>query len=270
MEERLDAITDLLRAVSDRLTIVEGKVKGEGKTVKKSDDTEKVTTVSDTVHNNQPAGQAIGDSPNSVDYIVPAVAAAADIQKEFESVRDSVAKITLPPWLKVHDSQAGIKQENKQALKILSKSARYTETGLKLLSSFHKDEDTNTFVLTEEDIGALYTTLSAESYYLQSEYSNIVVKSSFDDETSKIFQSLENNTAAFSGQALQNVRIAAELAAISGRTQTRYNRGSSSGLPHTGGRFPPRNRYFSGFTRTSGFPRRPYRGDGGFRDGFRE
>lgn len=177
------------------------------------------------------------------------------------SIRDSVAKITLPPWLKVHDTQTGIKQENKPALKILSKSARYTETGLKLLSTFQKSEN-NTFILTEEDIGALYTTLTAESYYLQSEYSNIVVKSSFDDETSRIFQSLENNTTAFSRQSLQNVRIAAELASISGRTQQ-----ASRPRASRGGRFMQRGRSFSNFTRPNNFPRRPY-GYGGYRDDY--
>ena len=115
-----------------------------------------------------------------------------DIHKEFESIKESVSRIALPPWLKIHDTQVGIKQEHKAALKILSKCARFTETGLKLISTFAKEEN-GTFSLSKEDIGALYTTLTAQAYYLQAEYSSLVVKSSFEDETSRLYKSLENN-----------------------------------------------------------------------------
>ena len=190
MEERLAEITDLLKAINTRLNIVEDQINaddnrtqetsivtnsGEGQNRSTQANEQEIGGVSNNFNNvdqNRSTQlldeQETGSVPNTLNNVVPVGAAAAsDVQKEFESIRDSVAKITLPPWLKVHDTQTGIKQENKPALKILSKSARYTETGLKLLSTFQKSEN-NTFILTEEDIGALYTTLPAESYYLQS------------------------------------------------------------------------------------------------------
>lgn len=83
-----------------------------------------------------------------------------DIHKEFESIKESVSRIAMPHWLKIHDTQVGIKQEHKAALKIISKCARFTETGLKLISIFAKEEN-GTFKLSEEYIGALCTTLAA-------------------------------------------------------------------------------------------------------------
>ena len=124
-----------------------------------------------------------------------------------------MSKIILPPYLKVSDSPAGVKQEHKYALRILSKSARFSETVLKLLSTFRKTNDT--YHLIEEEINALFITLSASTHYLQAEYAKIVVKRSFDEETSRLFNNLENNTAAFNNQSLQNIRIAAELAVVS-------------------------------------------------------
>ena len=96
-----------------------------------------------------------------------------------------MSKIILPPYLKVSDSSAGVKQEHKYALRILSKSARFSETVLKLLSTFRKTNDT--YHLIEEEINALFITLSASTHYLQAEYAKIVVKRSFDEETSRLF-----------------------------------------------------------------------------------
>ena len=60
--------------------------------------------------------------------------AALEIGLEFERVKNRVQRIQLLPSLKVLDSQAGLKQECKRMLKVMSKCARFAETGLKLLS----------------------------------------------------------------------------------------------------------------------------------------
>ena len=58
---------------------------------------------------------------------------AADIQADLDRIRDSLLRTPAPNGFKVHDSQVGIKQEAKGALKILSKCARNGETALKML-----------------------------------------------------------------------------------------------------------------------------------------
>ena len=108
-------------------------------------------------------------------------------------IKDWLFKVTLPSNLKVQDSSAGIKQENKLALKILSKSARFTEVSLKQISVISaRQEENGTFVLSEEDVSSLFTIAAAQIQFLQSEYASLVVKNTFDDETSRLFKSFEN------------------------------------------------------------------------------
>ena len=52
----------------------------------------------------------------------------------FDQIKEKYSRHSLPPHLRVHDPAAGIRSECKPALKILSKSARYAETALKILS----------------------------------------------------------------------------------------------------------------------------------------
>ena len=157
----------------------------------------------------------------------------------------------------MNDSATGIKAESKPTLKVLSKAVRYTETGLQLLSTFKKTDD-GTYVVSDNEIGALYTILSAESQFLQSEYAQLVVKGSFDDETARLFRNLESNNAVFTDQALRNDRIAAELAAVSCRPTNRQGRGQR-GQRFNIGHSPWRGRgaYFNQVQRSASFPRQP-------------
>ena len=72
-------------------------------------------------------------------------------------------------------------------------------------------------------------------HFLQNEYTSLVVKSTFYDDTAKIFRQLENNLSTFSESALRIIRVAAELSTLSGpRSRNRwekYNtRGRSAGF----------------------------------------
>ena len=148
-----------------------------------------------------------------------------DIQKKFDSLKDSLAKIQLPPECKVNESQQGIKSDCKPPLKIITKTARFAETGLKLISQLNtQNPDSELYTLTATDIEKLYIIFQAQINYLQSEYSGLVVRSTFDEETSRLFRAFQNNSQAFSERSLNNVRLAAELTSIS----SRHSRGSSS------------------------------------------
>lgn len=178
--------------------------------------------------------------------------ALVDVHRDFESLRDSHSRVTLPSHLKVNDSTRGIKNEFKPTLNILSKCARYAETGLKVLGS-NPAPDT-------ELLEKLFTVLSAQISFLQAEYSNLVVRSTFNEETSRLFRSFENNTGAFSQTALNNVRIAAELASYTNQTsQQRQSSRSNRGRPNSfynyrgRGRFNTSSFNFSGRDRSSQF-----------------
>ena len=133
-----------------------------------------------------------------------------DYLKEFDQVKDSVARITLPQHLKLVDSQTGIKAESNPTLKVISKTARIAETGFKILSSLtptttNSDTQPNSVTVSQDNFGALFTLFAAQMQFLQQEYANIVIKNTFDEETSRLFRQFENHTSAFSSSQLANV-----------------------------------------------------------------
>ena len=181
--------------------------------------------------------------------VSPGVNAAtvSDVQRDFERIRDSLIRIPVPEGLKVHDNSAGISKDQKPALKILSKCARYSETALKVLQQVKSVNES-----TDSELSCVYTCLAAQVNYLQSEFTSIVVKSTFDDDTTRVFRQFENNTAIFSDEALRNVRVAAELSALSQRSGARqrntsnYNRGfGNRGRFPRGDSFPDRDRGYN-------------------------
>ena len=169
-----------------------------------------------------------------------------DICRQFDSIRDRLGKVSIPENYKVNDSPIGIKQESKPCLKIISKTARHAETGLKVLANITSpDNETSdgSFYLTATQAQELFTVFASQSVFLQSEYAALVVRSTFNAETSRIFKQFENNSSAFTESSLRNVRIAAELSTISDRQQNHrgsYNRGQRG------------SRFFRG--RNRGFP----------------
>ena len=131
---------------------------------------------------------------------------------DFERLRDSLLRIPVPNDLKVRDSATGIKQDCKPTLKIIQKCARYAEVLLKVLSI--RDEDTET-----DSTDKVFTCAVAQINFLQAEFANLVVKSSFDENTSRLFRQFENNSSVFNEQSLNSIRVAAELSSFH-RSQT--------------------------------------------------
>ena len=145
----------------------------------------------------------------------------ADIQRDFERVRDSLQRTPVPDGYRVHDSAVGIKQECKQSLRLLSKCARYAETSLKIVNNVSVTN--NTVNISEGELNCLFTCLAAQINYLQNEFTSLVVKSTFDEETARIFKQFENNSSTFSDNSLRNIRVAAELSTLSTRQARRGN-----------------------------------------------
>ena len=73
--------------------------------------------------------------------------------RQFEQIRDRLSKLAIPDNLRVLDNASGIKQESRQALKLLSESARFAETTLKQLAIIsNRQEEGVTFILSQEDL----------------------------------------------------------------------------------------------------------------------
>lgn len=171
------------------------------------------TTVQEIPKDSGRVGIGSGPSPSRADK---SGTEFANFQREFENIRDSLTKTKLPNNLKLLESKTGIKREDQSMYNSVSKSARYTETCLKLLANF--DED-----VSATDLGQLYIVLVAHMNFLQSEYTSLIVKGQFDRETATLFKCLEKHTSTFKGESLDNLKTAAEIAAVRGRTTRKDN-----------------------------------------------
>ena len=173
---------------------------------------------------------------------------AAEVFREYEQVRDSLQRIKLPNELKLFDTQAGIKQECKGTLKVISKAGRFTETALRWVidsqaERYKADDRGENVLLPSQKIQDLFAIFTAEMNFLKEEYTALLVKSTLNEEISRLFRSLEGNKTAFSPQSLQNVRIAAELSTIQARQNSgTFTRGRGRGY---------RGRMY---TQTDGYP----------------
>jgi len=219
MEEKLSDLTEVVKKLSERLESIECKVC----------DTRTVN------HETGSSGQGPDlNNPGSEASASP----SGDIQRQFEVIRDSLNRIQLPADCKVNDSQQGIKSKCKSTLKVVAKTARFAETGLKAISCLTQDPVSGNYVIPPAELDRLYVIFQAQVNYLQAEYSGLVVRSTFDEETGRLFRSFQNNAQAFSDRSLQNVRLAAELASLSARTRGSSNRGQRANYSYASQRRP--------------------------------
>lgn len=143
----LESIETLLQTLTDRLSAVE----------------ERLTTI--PVQDSEVTPEQEG-SPGDIQAVSSGHPQDIDHQGEFNAIRDSVQAIRLPSDLKLNDNRAGIKRVDQPLANVVSKSAKFVETSLKLLSSVDGRQ------VSQEDIHKLYSVLVAHIRFLQAEQSS--------------------------------------------------------------------------------------------------
>ena len=88
-------------------------------------------------------------------------------------------------------------------LQVVQKCAKYQETLMKLLS---------TCEVSDATFSNITTVVLAQLRFLQEEYTGLIVSNQFDDGTAKLFQTLQQNPAAFTPTALENLQRAVTIA----------------------------------------------------------
>ena len=261
MDEKLDTLITKFAALEARITAIENEVtrapahqpaEPEASPVSHSQGPARVENTEESTFLSASPQNQLTQLPN-------------DVCRQFDSIRDRLIKTTLPEMYRVNDSPVGIKQELKPCLKVISKTARHAETGLKLLAGItapDNETEDGSFHMSAAQAQDLMTIFTSQTAFLQSEYSSLVVKSTFNAETSRIFRQFENNSSAFSESALRNVRLAAELSAIADRQQPRSHFRGQRGGGGAGRFFRGRQRGQNqrgnwGFTTANEIPTRP-------------
>ena len=93
--------------------------------------------------------------------------------------------------------------------------------------------------LSAEAVQEIAVAGSAQQRFLQGEYANLLVNSSFDSQTAKLFRQLQKNTSSFPPAAIANLQTAATISAAANF--------HGRGLGTARGRFTGRGRYGSSF-----------------------
>ena len=139
--------------------------------------------------------------------------ASRDIQGEFATIRDALQRVKIPPDLRLNDSnKQGIRRQDHVVANILIRNARYTETIFKLLSQCTlSTPDIQTEV--RDCLDAIFTVCLADIRYLQEEYAALIVQSTFDQVTTRMFKSLQKNNSALSPGQIKILQSAASISA---------------------------------------------------------
>ena len=124
------------------------------------------------------------------------------LKEEFESIKDGTQRIHLPAGLKLSDSRQGLKRECQQTFNVVQKCGQFTEVALKILSTLPKDD------IAVRD---LVVTCAAQIKYLSDEQCALLVQGNYSENTSRIFRTLQRNTAFADSENVSTLRTAAEF-----------------------------------------------------------
>jgi hypothetical protein len=190
--------------------------------------------------------------PSPVNDVTPTPhPSPADVGADFHRIRNSVQSVRLPHELSLHDSRQGIKRDDLPLYNLLVKSARFTETALKVLANNGGSTAANSEESSQQNVFTdLFTVLYAHMQFIQEEYAALVVQSSFDPTVSRFFRSLQRNSG-FSAEAMDNLRSAASIASVYRPQQQRGNRGGQRF-----NRYEGRRDGFQTYQAARGFPSR--------------
>ena len=153
------------------------------------------------------------------------------VQDTYLSIQKAYAHIKLHQDLVFPSDKTGIKREDQPTRSLIQNAAKYVETLLQILI------DLDVTRVTEQTIDELSTTCVALNGYLKGEQAQLQVKGNFGPNTARVFRQLQKNTTAFTGENLDNVKDALQLAPPNPFPQNqfrgRFNRGG--GRPYRGG-----------------------------------
>ena len=218
MVERLDKVESELASVNAPQT---RNKDGNNTPVSDGGVIQGVNTAAGPHHTPDPpsAVGAVGHSPQ-VNFNTSA--GDNSIQDEYMSIKDKVSSVKIPQELRVSLSKAGIKKENTVAANIISNSAKYVETAIKLMWNIDDNVDPNQLV-------ELFSVLKAHIDYLRQEQSALVVSSQFGAQTSQLFRNLNRGTCNLDDRQLENLLKAVQITSHSSDAHRQHQHTSYRG-----------------------------------------
>ena len=165
----------------------------------------------------------------------------SDLESQYWAlVKDVKLKdVRLTPTDILKDNHKGFKKEHKTASSIITRSARYIETGLKVLYCCE----------ASPEVTDLAVVLRAHLEFLKSEYACLVVANDNTKEVAQNYRRIKSGTTGMSSTDLQDLKLAQEITAhnqAASQDRDRHDRdhyrGGRGGQQYRGRQFNYRGR----------------------------
>ena len=159
------------------------------------------------------------------------------VQDEYQAIKGRLSSVKIPQELRVGTSRPGIRREDNGAANIISNSAKYVETTIKLLWEL-TDEN-----VSQEKLVELFNIQKAHVEYLRQEHSGLVVAGQFGNKTSQLFKNLSRGTSNLDDKHLDILSKAVQITSSENSSRKPVAKGGYSGY---GGFSGARGRGYSG------------------------
>ena len=148
-----------------------------------------------------------------------------DLKAEYNSIQESLSRVQLPREIIVNKSTQGVGKDQKAAHTVVTTSAKYTETALKLALQLHEEK------VGKEGLNQLIVVLFTQLKYLQDEGAALIVRSTFDPSVSKFFRTFQKNNSQFLPETIEILSKAVTIGAAQAQSQGHKggNRGCGGG-----------------------------------------
>ena len=137
-----------------------------------------------------------------------------DLQGDFQALKESLQRVKLPPQLRLNESRQNLKREDQGAFNLVSKSAGYVETTLKVLQSIDDSRP-----VSSDDLESILLVQMTHMRYLQDEYRALIIRGTCNKEVSRLFRAFRKNTSGLSDGAIQDLRNTSQVVAAMQQAQ---------------------------------------------------
>ena len=160
-----------------------------------------------------------------------------DYKARFESIRSSVSKTILDSDWSFSDSKAGIASSDRELAAVISRSAKYVETELKLMQEVQKVFDQEDKVA--ECMDQLHSVQKAHMRYLQEEFNSLQVGGQYGAQAKSVFKAISRNTSVYTPAFIDDIKTVLNITGNSQpQQQQQRGRGNSFRPRFQSSRFP--------------------------------
>ena len=162
-----------------------------------------------------PATQPLGGE-------APVTIQSRSLKWEYETLRDSVSRVKLPPRYRMNDSKIGINAKDEEQAAILVRNGRFIETGMKLLLEAQKNW--GDYSTVAEILDGIMLCMTAHMQYVQ-EHNSLYVAGQYGSQAKSAFKSIQRNTSNLQPEDIEDLKTTVSI--LLQQTQSMAPSGSS-------------------------------------------